>query len=196
MKRGKFVVVVAPSGSGKNTLIDAAKKAYSELATLVTCTTRTPRPGEIDGVHRHFLSREEFDRRIEAGEFLEWAEYGGNRYGTLKSSIEEVLSRGAVLLADIEVQGARRLKTLLPKAEFTTIYVEAGGWGTLLNRITGRAPMSEEEIAKRYERYLDEITFKPEADYIVDNPDHAQGEAEEAFVALIGRIISEVHAGV
>lgn len=196
MKRGKLVLVVAPSGSGKDTLIEAAEAMFPSLATLVTCTTRAPRPGEVDGVDYHFLAREEFDQRIAADEFLEWAEYGGNRYGTLKASIEEVLARGEVLLATIEVQGARQVRELLPPAELATVYVDAGGWEVLVSRITARAPMTDEELAKRYERYLDEATFKEEADYVIENPDGGVDRAKEAFTALIGRIIDEARAGV
>lgn len=192
MKRGKLVLVVAPSGSGKDTLIEAAEHAYPELATLVTCTTRPPRPREVEGVDYHFLSPEEFDARIERGEFLEWAEYGGNRYGTLKASIEEVLARGEVLLAAIEVQGARAVRELLPRSELALVYIEAGGWDVLVRRITARAPIGEEELKKRYERYLDEATFKEEADLVINNLDGEVETAKETFLAYLESIMSEV----
>lgn len=191
-RRGKLVLVVAPSGSGKDTLIDAAELAYPDLATLVTCTTRAPRPGEIDDVDYHFLSKEEFDHKIAEGEFLEWAEYGGNRYGTLRASIESVLVRGEVLLATIEVQGARRAREILPSEELAIVYVEAGGWDVLSRRIQMRAPISEGELAKRHERYLDEATFKEEAHFIVSNLDGALDDAKNSFVEVIGTIRHEV----
>lgn len=189
-RRGKLVLVVAPSGSGKDTLMEAAEAAFPHLKTLVTCTTREPRRGEVQDVDYHFLTREVFQKKIEQGEFLEWAEYGGNVYGTLKASIEEVVSRGELLLATIEVQGARRVRELLPPSELVTIYIDAGGWDVLARRIQSRAQMSPEELAKRYERYLDEVTFKDEAEYIVKNPDGGREEAAEQFVNVIADIKS------
>lgn len=193
-RRGKLVLVVAPSGSGKDTLMEAAEAAFPDLPTLVTCTTRAPRPGEVNGVDYHFFTREEFDHRIALGEFLEWAEYSGNRYGTLRASIEEVLERGEVLVAAIEVQGARQMRTLLPPQELAIVYIEAGGWEVLKRRIEARAPISPEELAKRYERYLDEATFKEEADVVVENLDGKLEEGTAAFVAAIGAIRHEVAA--
>lgn len=191
-RRGKLVLVVAPSGSGKDTLMEAAKAAFPDLVTLVTCTTRAPRPGEANGVDYHFFTREEFDHRISEGEFLEWAEYGGNRYGTLHASIEEVLARGEVLLAAIEVQGARQVRELLPPQELAIIYIDAGGWDVLAKRILARAPISTDELEKRHERYLDEATFKEEATFIVTNPDGGLDEAKDAFVHIVSGIRHEV----
>lgn len=191
-RRGKLVLVVAPSGSGKDTLMEAAEAAFPDLPTLVTCTTRLPRPGEVDGVDYHFLTREEFECRVALGEFLEWAEYSGNRYGTLRASIEEVLERGEVLVAAIEVQGARQVRTLMPADELAIIYIEAGGWEVLKRRIEERAPISAEELEKRHERYLDEATFKEEADLVIENLDGKLEEGTAAFVAAIGAIRHEV----
>lgn len=191
-RRGKLVLVVAPSGSGKDTLMEAAEAAFPDLPTLVTCTTRTPRPGEVHGVDYYFLTHEEFEQRINTGDFLEWAEYSGNLYGTLRESIEEVLERGEVLLATIEVQGARQVRTLIPASELSIIYIEAGGWEVLKRRIEARAPITEAELEKRYERYLDEATFKEEADYVIDNPDGGLEAAKADFVACLASIRHEV----
>lgn len=176
--------------------MEAAEAAFPNLPTLVTCTTRAPRPGEINNVDYHFLTRDEFDQKIEAGEFLEWAEYSGNRYGTLKSSVEQGLARGDVMLAAIEVQGARLVRDILPPTELCCVYIEAGGWDVLRERITARAPITEEELEKRYGRYLDEATFKVDADYVIENPNGGMDEAKKEFVALISRIMDEVVAGV
>ncbi len=181
-RRGKLVLVVAPSGSGKDTLMDAAEAAFPDLQTLVTCTTRTPRNGEVNEVDYHFFTREEFEQKIDNGEFLEWAEYGGNLYGTLRASIESVLADGKLLLANIEVQGARRLRTLLPPDELATIYIDAGGWDVLVPRIQARAAITPEELAKRHERYLDEVTFKDDADYVIENPDGGLENATRSFL--------------
>ncbi len=186
--RGKLVLVVGPSGSGKDTLMEAAEAAFPDLPTLVTCTTRTPRPGETNGVEYHFFSREEFERRVSEGEFLEWAEYGGNKYGTLKASVDQALDAGEVIMTDMEVQGVRLVRERLAPEELITIFVDAGGWDVLVKRIMARAPMSESELAKRYERYLDEVTFREEATYVVNNPDGAADAAKEAFIDIIRTI--------
>lgn len=186
--RGKLVLVVAPSGSGKDTLMEAAEAAFPDLRTLVTCTTRVPRNGEVNEVDYHFFTREEFEQKIKNSEFLEWAEYGGNLYGTLRASIEEVLSEGEVLLATIEVQGARRVRQLLPVEELAVIYIDAGGWDVLARRIQARAAISVEELAKRHERYLDEVTFKDEAEYVIENPDGGLVEAKRSFVDTIATL--------
>ncbi len=188
MARGKLVLVIAPSGSGKDTLMEAAEAAFPDLNTLVTCTTRTPRPGEVQEVDYHFFTREEFEQRINTGEFLEWAEYGGNLYGTLRSSIEDALADGEVLLATIEVQGARHVRDFLPTEELATIYIDAGGWEVLARRIQARAAIEPKELAKRHERYLDEVTFKEEADYVIENPDGGLEEAKQSFIDTIATI--------
>ncbi len=188
MARGKLVLVIAPSGSGKDTLMEAAETAFPDLNTLVTCTTRTPRPGEVQEVDYHFFTREEFEQKISSGEFLEWAEYGGNLYGTLRSSIEDALADGEVLLATIEVQGARHVRDLVPPQELATIYIDAGGWDVLARRIQARAAIEPKELAKRHERYLDEVTFKEEADYVIENPDGGLEEAEQSFIDTIATI--------
>ncbi len=194
--RGKLVLVVAPSGSGKDTLMEAAEAAFPDLATLTTCTTRAPRPGEEQDIDYHFFSREEFDRHIAEGDFLEWAEYGGNRYGTLRASIEDVLARGEVLLATIEVQGARRVRELLPASELVVIYIDAGGWEVLRRRICERAPIEESELEKRHERYLDEATYKEEATFVIANPDGELEGAKRKFVSILADIRHEVAANV
>lgn len=188
MARGKLVLVIAPSGSGKDTLMEAAEAAFPDLNTLVTCTTRTPRPGEVQEVDYHFFTREEFEQKINTGEFLEWAEYGGNLYGTLRSSIEDSLADGEVLLATIEVQGARHVRDLIPAQELATIYIDAGGWDVLAERIQARAAIEPKELAKRHERYLDEVTFKEEADYVIENPDGGLEEAKQSFIDTIATI--------
>jgi guanylate kinase len=188
MKRGTYILVVGPTGSGKNTLINAAREAIPGLAFAVSATTRPIREGEVDGVNYYYLSREEFMRRVEADEFLEWAEYGGNCYGTLRSEIESALSKGQLILSDIEVQGVRLIREKLPREEYATIYVDAGSWEDLVPRILARGHMSPEDLEKRRQRYLDEASFKPEADYVVLNHDGKLEEAIQAFVAIVRKI--------
>lgn len=185
MKRGAYILVVGPTGSGKNTLIAAAREAVPGLAFAVSATTRPMREGEVDGVSYHFLTTEEFMRRVDAGAFLEWAEYGGNLYGTLRSEIEPAISAGKVILSDIELQGVRQVMKSLPAGEHVTVFIDAGPWEELVARITARGPMSDEDIAKRRAHYDEEAAFKDEADYVVSNRAGELEHAKEAFIGII-----------
>jgi len=188
MKRGAYILVVGPTGSGKNTLIQAAREAIPGLAFGVSATTRMMRDGEVDGVNYHFLTKEEFMRRVAADEFLEWAEYGGKYYGTLRSAIEHVIGEGKIILSDIELQGVRQILRNLPKEERKTIYIDAGSWEELVPRILARAPMTAEELLKRRMHYDAEEAFKSEADYVVSNRDGERESAEEAFIRIVSSL--------
>lgn len=167
--RGHVVVVMAPMGSGKGTIIKHVLQVHPAVYQTVSCTSRAKRPGEIDGVHYHFLSQEAFDAKIAAGEFLEWAVFAGNKYGTLKSEIVPRLASPQVVVVEIELQGVEQLLTLLPREAMTVTYIEAGGWDVLKARAEARAPMSETELAARHERFLIEQQAKPLADVIINN---------------------------
>lgn len=185
---GHVVIVMAPMGSGKGTVIKYARTRFPELRTTVSCTTRALRPGEVDGYDYHFLTREEFAAKVDAGEFLEWAEFGGNCYGTLKSEILPPITRGEIVIAEIEVQGVEQLRTLLPEEVMTTIYIEAGGWEELRRRALARAEMSDEELARRHERYLVEKQTKAWADVVIDNTGDDFAPACERFVEFIASL--------
>lgn len=182
---GHVVIVMAPMGSGKGTVIQYARERFPELRTTVSCTTRASRPGEVDGQDYHFLTREAFLAKIDAGEFLEWAEFGGNLYGTLQSEILPPITRGEIVIAEIEVQGVEQLRTLLPAAVMTTIYIEAGGWDELRRRALARAEMSQAELKRRHERYLVELQTKAWADLIIDNTGDDFTPACERFAEFI-----------
>ncbi|MBX9906857.1 guanylate kinase [Patescibacteria group bacterium] len=186
---GHLILLMAPMGSGKNALKDAAKQAYPEIVFLVSCTTRTPRPGEVEGREYYFLSRDVFMEKVHAGEFVEWAEFGGNLYGTLKSEILEPLEEGRVVLNEIELQGVEQLRALIPKENRTVVYIEAGDWEALRERALKRAPMSDEELEKRHARYLIERESKKIADVIIENYDGGLAAAQKAFVDLVGGVI-------
>jgi len=189
---GHVVIVMAPMGSGKGTLVARALETFPSLTTTVSCTTREPRPGEVDGREYHFLSSAEFSEKVASGEFLEWATFGLNRYGTLKSEIIPKLEAGIVVIAEIEVQGVEQLHALIPPDHMTTVYIEAGGWEVLRARALARAPMSEAELAKRYERFLVERESKKIADVIIDNSADDSSIAEYQFINLITSIYDTV----
>jgi len=189
---GHLILLMAPTGSGKGSLEKHIFAKFPELVFSVSCTTRNPRPGEIDGVNYHFLTREEFQRKIEDGEFLEWAEFGGNLYGTLKSEITGRLSKGQVVLNEIELQGVEALQTLIPKEYLSVIYIEAGGWDVLRKRAQARAPISDKELDLRHQRFLVESKWKPYADYIIENQDGKMEEAKLQFEKIVRDILEKV----
>lgn len=167
--RGHVVIVMGPTGSGKGTLVKHALATHTKLAHTISCTSRAKRPNEKDGQQYHFVTSEEFDQKIAAGDFLEWAVFAGNKYGTLKSEIIPRLTVGEVVIVEIELQGVEQLLTLLPRAHMTIVYIEAGGWEVLKARALTRASMDETNLQARYERYLIEEQAKPLADVIIDN---------------------------
>ncbi len=185
---GHAIIVMAPTGSGKGTLISHVLEVFPDIYTTVSCTTREMRPGEVNGKDYYFISREEFDAKIAAGEFLEWATYGLNRYGTLRSEILPHLYSGEIVLLEIEVQGVESLHAILPKSHMTVIYIEAGGWEVVKARALARAPIAQEELEKRYERYLAEVEFKQHADIVIDNSSNDSSIAKKQIVKLISEI--------
>jgi len=189
---GHVVIVMAPMGSGKGTIIKSALRTFPHIKTSVSCTTRSQRPGEVDGKEYHFISSADFDDKIAGGEFLEWAHFGLNRYGTLKREILPPLENGEVVIAEIEVQGVEQLHTLLPRENITTVYIEAGGWEKLRARALARAEISEAELAKRYERYLIEIESKNIADIVIDNTGEGSEHAEKEFITLLENIFATI----
>lgn len=167
--RGHVVVVMAPMGSGKGTIVQHALQKFPDLQQTVSCTSRAPRPMEVDGKHYHFVTMEEFEKKVAAGDFLEWAEFAGNKYGTLKSEIVPKLVDCGVVIVEIELQGVEQLLELIPREHLTIVYIDAGGWEILRSRAEARATMSEEELSARYERFLIEKQAMPLADVIINN---------------------------
>lgn len=189
---GHLILLMAPTGSGKGVLEGYLFSKFPALVFSVSCTTRQPRPGEQNGVEYHFLSRDEFERKITNGEFLEWAEFSGNLYGTLRSELQNRLRDGQVVLNEIELQGVEALKKLIPAEHRTIIYIEAGGWEVSKARAMARSPMTEEELQLRYERFLEESKSKVHADYVVENLDGHLGEAKQELEKIVANIFENV----
>ena len=184
--------MMAPSGSGKGTLTRHVQGTFPELVHTVSCTTREARPHEVDGVQYYFLSREVFEHKIAQGDFIEWAEYSGNLYGTLHAELTNRLVRGDIVLCEIEIQGVLQLIQRIPKEHRTIIYIDAGDSNTLKARALKRAPMSEEEIKLRYCRYQEEVAHKDIADYIVYNHEGCLEKAKQDMEEIVEKIITQV----
>ena len=173
-------VVTGPSGAGKGTLIQLVLPRFPELALAVSATTRARRPGETDGVHYHFFSPEEFDRRVHAGEFLEWVDYVGNRYGTLYSEIERLRQAGKAPLLELETDGAQRVKRRVEGA--VTVFVTAPV-EELERRLRLRATESSGAIEERIEIARGQLALRSQFDHVVENED--RDRAADALAAIV-----------
>lgn len=173
---GKLVIISAPSGTGKSTVIGEILKAHPEFEFSISATTRARRGDEIDGRDYHFLTREQFERMIDDDGFFEWAQYVGNYYGTPKAPIIEHLSNGKTVLLDIEVQGAKQVMQKAPYAH--TFFIVPPDMAELERRLRSRGTDSEEKIAARLKRAEHEMEEKGCYKYIIVN-DVASRAAEE-----------------
>lgn len=185
MRRGKLIVVSGPSGAGKSTLIRQALEAVPELAYSVSATTRRPREGEVDGRDYVFLSREQFERWIEEGRFLEWAEYSGNLYGTPEEKVEEYLDEGRSVILEIELQGARMVREKRPDA--VMVFVRAPNLEETRKRLLGRATETAEALEARMTTALSEVAARDEFDHEVVNSEREQ--AREDMLKTMKEII-------
>ena len=165
--RGRLIVVSGPSGAGKSSLIREALAAVPELAYSVSATTRPARPGEVDGEHYVFLSREEFERWIGEGKFLEWAPYSGNLYGTLEGKVQEMLDAGRSVILEIELQGARQVRQKRPDA--VMVFVRAPSLEETRRRLSGRATETAEAMETRLATAVGEVAARDEFDHEVVN---------------------------
>ena len=186
-RRGILCVVSGPSGSGKTTICRGFSKADPDCVYAVSCTTRPPRTGEVDGTDYHFLSREEFENRTTRGDFLEWAEVHGNLYGTLKSAVLELIQAGTDVLIDIDVQGAtliRKNAGALVDDSLIDVFILPPNRDELIDRLDNRGTESPEELDLRLTNALEEMSHWPEYDYTLLSGSPAEDLAR--FGAIIG----------
>ena len=178
----RIVILSAPSGGGKTTISQALRARRKDIGYSVSATTRKPRPGEIDGKAYHFVTAAEFDRLIAADEFLEWAVYAGNRYGTLKREVDEILKTGRNVLLDIEVQGANQVLQKADGDRPICIFVlppSGKGW---IERLRGRETESPESLAQRAQWAIKEIQQATSWNQIIINDDLERAVTEVSQV--------------
>lgn len=174
--RGKLVVISAPSGAGKTTIARAIMSRNPTLGFSVSATTRPRRAGEVDGRDYHFLSEEEFRRRVGAGDFVEWEEIFGNLYGTLRSEVDGALTGGRHLLFDVDVKGGLSIKRAYP--ESLLIFIRPPSQAVLESRLRGRRTEDEATIARRLARASMELAMGEAFDRQVVNDDLARAVGE------------------
>ena len=180
--------MTGPSGVGKGTLIRTLRERFPGLELSVSATTRAPRPGEQDGLDYHFLSNAEFERRLRAGEFVEHAEYAGNRYGTLRSEIDRAREGGArALVLEIEVQGARQVREALPGA--VQVFIAPPSEEALRTRLVGRGADSAEQIGRRLAVAEEEISARDEFEHVIVND--RLDDAVQELVGLVATMCDE-----
>ena len=186
-KKGKLFVITAPSGTGKTAIIDIIRKKVEGIGYSVSHTTRPPRRGEVNGVHYCFVAREDFEKMIEAHEFVEWAIVYDHLYGTPVSSVESTLSSGRDLLLDLDIQGAQEIKKQFPEA--TLIFILPPSLKILHERLKRRSAQDDTNIALRMEKAVEEIRRCRDYHFLIVNDDlkKAAREVEAIIVAQRAR---------
>lgn len=181
MSMGTLFTVSAPSGAGKTSLVGALVKSNPEVCVSVSHTTRPMRPGEVEGVNYHFVSREQFETMLEAGDFLEHAQVFGNLYGTSQKWVMETLKQGVDVILEIDWQGAQQVRRLMP--ETVSLFILPPSLACLRQRLTSRGQDDETVINARMSEAISEMSHYPEADYLIINDDFTVALAQ--FQALV-----------
>ena len=174
------LVLSSPSGGGKTTIARALVAARDDVGYSISATTRAKRPGEVDGRDYFFLSRKEFERRVKAGHFVEWAEYSGHLYGTLKEQVDAVLASGRHVMLDIEIGGARNVRRAFPEA--VRVFVVPPSAEELMRRLGGPQGDRGPTLTKRLQRAVEELAEASQYDYVVVNADRTEAVADVAAI--------------
>lgn len=195
-KSSVLIVVSAPSGTGKTTLCDRLLREENGIQYSVSCTTRRPRAGEIDGENYHFLSVDVFKQHVACGDFLEWAEVHGAMYGTLKEHVQAIMAQGLDVLMDLDVQGAESLRgkfnelsqTAVNRVDYADVFIAPPSLEELENRLRGRGLDGDEEIRKRLKNAEEEIRHASSFDYVIKNE-----HLDASYDALRSILVAERH---
>jgi guanylate kinase len=183
---GRLTVLAGPTAVGKGTIAAYVRTHFPGVWFSVSMTTRAPRPGEVDGVHYHFVDDQEFDRLVEAGEFLEHAVvHGFAKYGTPRGPVERALAEGRDALLEIDLQGARQVRETMPEAFFA--FLEPPNWEELVRRLVGRGTEDEAERARRLETARAELAARTEFDAVIVNDDVRRASEELVSLMRSGR---------
>jgi len=177
----RVFVITGPSGVGKGTLIRGLMERLGALELSVSATTRPPRPGEHDGVDYHFLTGEQFEQRVADGDFVEYADYAGRRYGTLRSELQERVDAGVPVVLEIEVQGARQVRAAMPEA--VQVFIAPPSLEALRTRLIGRGTDDANEVERRLRVAEQELNAQPEFAHVVVND--RLDEALDRLVAVV-----------
>jgi guanylate kinase len=172
----RLTVLSGPSGVGKGTVVAEVRRLFPHVWVSISCTTRTPRPGEADGVQYHFLTDQQFDQLIAEDQLLEYATFAGNRYGTPRRPVEQHLAAGRPTVLEIELQGARQLRARMPDAQF--VLLAPPSLEELRERLVGRHTESEPQVQTRLARAEQEMAAAAEFDVVVVNDDVERAAAE------------------
>jgi guanylate kinase len=186
-RKGRIIALSAPSGSGKTTIVRKVLKDIPELVFSVSATTRKRRKEEKEGADYYFISENEFKKKIDNNEFIEWEKFYDYYYGTYKNIIDNAVSDGKTIILEVDVKGALSLKKIYPDA--VLIYIVPPSFDELVNRLVKRKTEDEADLQKRIDRAKMELELKDEFDYFVDNT-----ELEKAVIeteSLIKKIISK-----
>lgn len=179
----RLIVLSGPSGVGKSSVVSYLRTHHPRIWFSISVTTRSPRPGEVDGVDYHFVDQVEFDRLRDAGELLEWAVFAGNSYGTPAEPVRQRLARGEPVMCEIELQGARQVRVKDPNA--VLVFLAPPSWDELVKRLTGRGTEGPEVVAERLSTARRELAAESEFDVVVVNDSIAQA-AEEILGLVTG----------
>lgn len=185
-RKGNIIVFAGPSGVGKGSILSKVLKEHNDIVLSVSATTRSPRPGEKEGIHYYFKSKEEFQKLIDDAQMLEWAEFAGNYYGTFISAVESEINSGRDVILEIEVQGAMQVKEKMP--DVPMIFISPPSDDELRARLKGRGTEPDDVVAKRLAIAENELTLRDKFDYNVvnDDLDEAVIKVESIILSLRG----------